>query len=44
VAAAAQVRVSRETLRTPLRRVFDKTGVRRRSELMALVARLTAIR
>jgi DNA-binding CsgD family transcriptional regulator len=43
-AAADELRVSRETLRTLLRRVFDKTGTRRQSELMALVARLTAIR
>jgi DNA-binding CsgD family transcriptional regulator len=41
--AADQLRVSRETLRTLLRRVFDKTGTRRQSELMALVARLTAM-
>lgn len=42
--ASDRLRVSRETSRTLLRRVFDKTGVRRQSKLLALVARLTAIR
>jgi len=42
--AAELLKLSRDTLKTQLRRVFDKTGTQRQSQLMALVARLTTIR
>lgn len=42
--AANALALSRDTLKTQLRSIFAKTGTRRQSELLALVARLTAIR
>lgn len=42
-AAAAQLRISINTVRTHLRQIFAKTGTRRQSELVALILRLAVL-